>query len=94
MAPSTASSTSASSNTINGAWPPNSIDTFLTVVAHCANNILPTSVEPVKDIFLTMGLVVNSPPISFAEPVITLITPLGIPASSARAAKAKADKGV
>src|ERR1700760_4135995 len=48
MAPSTAESRSASSNTMKGALPPSSSETFLTVFAHCFMSSLPTSVEPVK----------------------------------------------
>ena len=84
----------ASSNTIKGACPPNSIETFLTVPEHFSNNTFPISVEPVKDNFLTIGLVANSSPIADAFPVITFNIPLGNPASSARTASAKAEKGV
>jgi hypothetical protein len=48
MAPLTAISMSASSKTMNGALPPNSIEVFLTVAAHCCISNLPTSVEPMK----------------------------------------------
>jgi hypothetical protein len=44
----TAASISASSKTMNGALPPNSSESFLTVPAHCSIGNLPTSVEPVK----------------------------------------------
>ena len=47
-----------------------------------------------NDIFLTIGFSVNSLPISEADPVKTLKTPGGKPASSANAAKASAEKGV
>ena len=50
--------------------------------------------DPVKDNFLTIGLVANSSPISEALPVMTFRVPFGKPASSANAAKAKAEKGV
>src|SRR5690625_7176 len=94
MAPLTASSISASSNTIKGALPPSSSDTFLMVLALCAINNRPISVDPVKLTFLTVGLVVISSPIWEAEPVITENTPLGTPASSASTARAKAEYGV
>ncbi|MNY10511.1 hypothetical protein D3C86_1434960 [compost metagenome] len=42
----------------------------------------------------TIGLPVSSLPTSEAEPVTTLNTPGGIPAFSARAAKARAEYGV
>ena len=47
-----------------------------------------------NDIFLTIGFSVNSLPISEADPVKTLKTPGGKPASSANTAKASAEKGV
>ena len=71
--------------------PPNSIDTFFTVVDDFWIRILPTSVEPVKVIFLTSGLAQISSPISPAEPVTMLITPFGKPASSASTPKASAE---
>src|SRR3546814_4513474 len=46
MAPSTAASRSASSNTMNGALPPSSIETRFMSSAHCAISRLPTAVEP------------------------------------------------
>ena len=45
MQPFTAKSTSAESNTIKGAFPPNSKDNFFTVLAHCSYNILPEIFE-------------------------------------------------
>src|SRR3546814_1704687 len=63
-APSTAASTSASSKTMKGAFPPSSIDAFLIVGAHWPSSSRPTSVDPVKLSFLTSGLPVSSPPIA------------------------------
>ena len=68
MAPLTAISMSASSNTMNGASPPNSSDNFLTVPAHCCISNLPISVEPVKVSLRTIGFEVSSPPISLDPP--------------------------
>src|SRR5476651_1991309 len=79
IAPSTALSRSASSNTMNGALPPNSRDTFLMSLAHSAINWRPISVEPVKDNLRTIGLLVSSLPISPALPETTLNTPFLIP---------------
>ncbi len=42
----------------------------------------------------TVGFDVSSAPISFADPVITLSTPLGTPARSASSANASAENGV
>src|SRR5271169_331839 len=64
IAPLTAASMSASSKTMNGALPPNSSDSFLTVPAHCCISNLPISVEPVKVNLRTVGFEVSSPPIS------------------------------
>src|SRR6202030_3427956 len=50
--------------------------------------------EPVKVSLRTMGLEVISPPIAAALPVITLNTPLGMPARSASSAMASAEYGV
>src|SRR5580658_6930884 len=94
MAPSIAASKSASSKTMKGALPPSSSESFLTVPAHWAIRILPTSVEPVKESFRTVGFDVSSAPISVGEPVITLKTPFGRPARSASSARARAEKGV
>ena len=79
---------------MNGALPPSSSDSFLTVLAHCAMRSLPVSVDPVNDSFLTIGLLVSSPPISVADPVMTLSTPFGTPARSASSASASAENGV
>ncbi len=62
--PLTAASISASSKTINGALPPSSSESFLTVPAHCCISNLPTSVEPVKVNLRTVGFEVSSPPTS------------------------------
>src|SRR5260370_6700602 len=94
IAPLTASSRSASSNTMNGAFPPSSMLTFLTVEAHCASSFAPTSVEPVNENFRTFGLVVSSWPVSAAGPVMMLQTPGGKPARSASTASAIAENGV
>ena len=94
IAPSTAASRSASSNTMNGALPPSSSESFLIVPAHCAISTLPIAVDPVNDSFRTTGFAVSSPPISAAGPVMTLKTPLGKPARSASSASASAENGV
>jgi hypothetical protein len=94
MAPSTAASTSASSKTMKGAFPPSSIEVFFIVAAHWASSILPTGVEPVKVSLRTAGLAVSSPPIAEVAPATTLRTPSGTPARSASSAIAKAESGV
>ncbi|MCY1241314.1 hypothetical protein D9M72_542080 [compost metagenome] len=94
IAPSTAASRSASSNTMKGALPPSSIDTFLMVDAVCAISTRPTSVEPVKVSLRTSGLLLISPPMALADPVTTDSTPAGMPARSASATSASAVSGV
>src|SRR5260221_13671387 len=94
MAPLTADSMSASSNTIKGALPPSSIDVRFTVEADCAISFLPIAVEPVKLTLRTVGFHVISLPISAGDPVTTEKTPFGTPAFSASDANASADSGV
>src|SRR6266851_8060751 len=94
IAPLTAISISASSNTMNGALPPSSSDSFLTVPAHCCISSLPISVEPVKVSLRTVGFEVISPPTSFDGPVTQEKTPFGTPARSASSHRARAENGV
>ena len=94
IAPFTAASRSASSKTMNGALPPSSIEVRLTVAAQSAMSFLPTGVEPVNVNFRTVGLEVNSVPISDVRPATILMTPAGMPARSANSTIANADKGV
>ena len=94
IAPATAASRSASSKTMNGALPPSSRLTFLTVEAHCDISSLPTSVDPVNDSLRTVGFDVSSAPIGRDGPVMTLTTPGGMPARSASSARARAENGV
>ena len=54
----------------------------------------PTSVEPVKPIFATSGCSTRRVPTIEPLPTMTLITPSGIPASSASSASRKAESGV
>jgi hypothetical protein len=79
---------------MNGALPPSSMPSFLIVGAHCSISLAPISVEPVKVSMRTSGLEVSSLPITLALPVMTLNTPLGMPARSASTASAKAVSGV
>src|SRR3954451_14855184 len=94
IAPSTALSRSASSKTMNGAWPPSSMLTRFTVSAHCLRRILPTAVEPVNETLGTALLVQSSVPTTEALPVMALSTPFGTPARSANSAIASAQSGV
>ncbi len=56
-----AASTSASAKAMNGAWPPSSSETRLSVGAHCAAISRPTRVEPVNDTARTSGLAQSAP---------------------------------
>src|SRR5512138_2192396 len=97
IAPSTAESTSASSNTMNGALPPSSSDSSLIVGAHCCIRMRPTSVEPVNDRWRTTSDAHSTLPTSIdccASAVTTLSTPGGMPARCASSAHASADNGV
>ncbi|MNF84852.1 hypothetical protein D3C84_672320 [compost metagenome] len=79
---------------MNGALPPSSSETFFSVGAHWAISSLPMAVEPVNDNLRTCALAVSSAPMAMASPVITLKIPAGMPACSASAAMASAEKGV
>lgn len=86
MRPLAALSKSALSNTTKGAFPPNSICTFLTCCAHWDRSILPTAVEPVNDIFLINWCSHSNFPIADVfclEVVTTFKHPFGRPANSA-----------
>ena len=82
IAPSTAASRSASSNTRNGALPPSSIDTRRICCADCSISERPTSVEPVNDSLRVRSSFSSG---SITAPaclaLITLSTPSGNPAS-------------
>ena len=95
MAPSTAASRSASSNTTNGALPPSSIEALTTLSAASCSSIRPTSVEPVNDSLRTLGscsmaLTIGPDRLDGT----TLTTPPGTPASSRMRATASAVIGV
>jgi hypothetical protein len=74
---------------MNGAFPPNSILTFFIVPAASFVNIFPTPVDPVKEIFLTMGLVANSVAASRSLVGTTWTQSAGMPASTANLTKAR-----
>ena len=84
IAPAIAASILASSKTINGASPPSSMETFLTVLAHSLSSIFPVSVDPVNVNLRTKLLSVIALPIVCALPVSTFNSPLGKPACSAK----------
>ena len=61
IAPSTAASRSASSNTTNGALPPSSIEVRSTVSEASESSRRPTSVDPVKDSLRSRGSLISGP---------------------------------
>ena len=76
----------AESNIMNGALPPNSICTRFTVEAEFAKRILPTGVDPVKEIFFTKSCSHKCLPIVGVferDVVMTFRQPGGNPAFSA-----------
>ena len=94
-APSTAASTSASGNTMNGALPPSSIEVRSSPGADCSTSLRPTSVEPVKVSLRSRGSEMIGFETSELElEVRTLSTPAGRPLSSSIAARLSIDSGV
>ena len=95
MAPSTARPRSASSNTMNGALPPSSIEVRRTAVEACSSSLRPTSVDPVKDSLRARpSRISGSITCPECEVVITFSTPSGSPASARIPASASIDSGV
>ena len=78
---SAAASTSASSQTITGAWPPSSIvQRFIRLPASPPKS-LPTCTEPVKLTLRTIGLLMRKSLTSCGTPQTTFRQPGGRPAS-------------
>ena len=95
IAPSTALSRSASSNTMNGAFPPSSIDVRSTLSAACLSRILPTPVEPVNDnLRRRESPMITGDTSRVREVVSTFTTPRGTPASSNSLTNARVVNGV
>ena len=93
-APSTARSTSASSMTRIAFLPPISRCSRLNVGAQACEIRRPTSVEPVYETTFTSGCWTSGSPTSPPEPMTTLKTPAGSPASSNTRASATTEAGV
>ena len=87
--PSTTLSRSASSNTMNGDFPPSSSDSFFPVPAVATRMSRPTSVDPVKAILSTPGCATSAAPVR-PSPVMMLTTPAGSPASTHSSANSSA----
>src|ERR1700712_221742 len=73
-----AAAKSASSSMITADLPPNSKKTRLTVSLAAAMIRRPTTVDPVKVITSTSGLVVNASPTAESDELMTLTTPGGM----------------
>ena len=95
IAPSTAASTSASSNTMNGALPPSSIEVRSSLSADCLTRALPTPVDPVKVSLRSRPSLISA---SVTGPGLlvgsTDSTPFGRPASSISLASSSMVSGV
>ena len=90
----TARSTSASSKTMTGEWPPSSIVQRFSVSAASFCRCLPTGIEPVKDSFFGIGEASRWRETSSGTPKTTFSTPFGSPASISARAIATAVAGV
>src|SRR5699024_540701 len=95
IAPSTAASRSASSNTRNGALPPSSIEVRMMVLLHCSSNSRPTAVDPVKESLRDRESAISGLIVSLDRLVrTTFTTPSGRPARVRMSAKARVHSGV
>ena len=89
-----AASRSASSNTTHADLPPSSSETRVMFAAAACITRVPTSVEPVKEIFATRGSSTSAFATLAPGPGRTLRVPSGSPASVRRSASASAVNGV
>ena len=95
IAPATAASMSASSNTMNGALPPSSIDSRSRFSEACAISLRPTSVEPVNDSLRSRWSAISGAVVSLDDEAVTRFsTPGGSPASSRISTSISIDSGV
>ena len=95
IAPSTAASTSASSNTTNGALPPSSIDVRSSLSADCLTRAFPTPVDPVNVSLRSRPSLIRASVIGPGLLVgSTDSTPFGRPASSISLASSNMVRGV
>ena len=78
---SAAASTSASSHTITGEWPPSSIVHGFMSAPAIAASCFPTGIEPVKEILRTIGELMRYVETSLGTPHTTFRHPGGNPAS-------------
>ena len=95
MAPSTATSRSASAHTIRAALPPSSIEVRSTLSAACRSSTRPTSVDPVNDSLRVRRSASSAETTSPGRSVVTtLTTPGGTPTSSMMRARSSMVSGV
>src|ERR1700680_340764 len=92
--PSMASSRLASSRTIIGFLPPSSNEQCLKVLAAVVPTMRPTVDDPVNDTARTSGCSNSGAPASGPNPVTTLTTPFGNPASVRTRTRLNVDRGV
>src|ERR1700675_3561839 len=92
--PSMASSRFASSSTIIGFLPPNSNEQCLKLFAAVVPTVRPTAVDPVSEMARTSGCSVSGAPTLDPNPLTTLMTPLGTPASTSVRTRLNVDSGV
>src|ERR1700758_54180 len=92
--PSRARSRVGSSSTIMGFFPPSSKEQCLKLFAAVVPTVRPTAVEPVSEIARTSGCSVRGAPTLDPNPLTTLITPLGTPASVSVRTRLKVESGV
>ena len=92
--PSIAASNGESEKMMFGDFPPSSSVTRFNVSAELFITSFPTSSDPVKPILSTFGLATRGAPAVSPNPVTTLKTPAGSPASSRIAGSSNAVSGV
>jgi hypothetical protein len=91
--PLAAASRSASAKTICGDFPPSSrVTRFRFATAACAT-LAPVAVDPVNAILSTPGCAASASPVVRSQPVTTLSTPAGSPASCRISANTTVDAG-
>ena len=94
IAPSTAAARFASSNTMNGAFPPSSSWVRFTVPLAASMIFRPVAVSPVRETRSTFGFRESSSPTSPPGPRTTLRAPAGRPASWKTLASSRLVSGV
>ncbi len=94
MAPSTATSRSASAHTIRAALPPSSMEVRSTLSAACRSSTRPTSVDPVNESLRVRRSASSAETTSPDRLVVTTLTTPGTPTSSMMRARNSMVRGV